>query len=73
MAEEKPKLILRTVKVGERGQIVIPKDIRDLFGIESGETLIITGHRGKITLMKEEIMREMSVQILEKLEEKENE
>lgn len=73
MAEEKPKLILRTVKVGERGQIVIPKDIRDLFDIESGETLIITGHRGKITLMKEEIMREMSVQILEKLEEKKDE
>lgn len=71
MAEEKPKLILRTVKVGERGQIVIPKDIRDLFDIESGETLIITGYRGKITLMKEEIMREMSLQVLEKLEESE--
>ncbi|MGF7118386.1 AbrB/MazE/SpoVT family DNA-binding domain-containing protein [Methanobacterium oryzae] len=73
MAEEKPKLILRTVKVGERGQIVIPKDIRDFFDIESGETLIITGHKDKITIMKEEIMREMSLQILEKLEENENE
>lgn len=73
MPEEKPKLILRTVKVGERGQIVIPKDIRDVFGIESGETLIITGHKNKITIMKEEIMREMSLQILEKLEDKENE
>jgi AbrB family looped-hinge helix DNA binding protein len=73
MPEEKPKLILRTVKVGERGQIVIPKDIRDVFDIESGETLIITGHKNKITIMKEEIMREMSLQILEKLEEKENE
>jgi len=73
MAEEKPKLILRTVKVGERGQIVIPKDIRDLFGIESGETLLITGHRGKITITKEEVMREISLQILEKLEESDNE
>lgn len=73
MPEEKPKLILRTVKVGERGQIVIPKDIRDVFSIESGETLIITGHKNKITIMKEEVMREMSLQILEKLEEKENE
>lgn len=73
MAEEKPKLILRTVKVGERGQIVIPKDIRDHFGIESGETLIITGHKDKITIMKEKIMRDMSIQILEKLEERENE
>ena len=73
MANEKPKLILRTVKVGERGQIVIPKDIRDLFGIESGETLLITGHRGKITITKEEVMREISLQILEKLEESDNE
>lgn len=73
MGKEKPKLILRTVKVGERGQIVIPKDIRDHFHIESGEILIITGHRGKITIMKEDMMREMSQQILEKLEERENE
>ncbi len=71
--DENPKLILRTVKVGDRGQIVIPKDIRDHFHIESGETLIITGHRNKITIMKEEIMREISLQILEKLEEKDEE
>ncbi len=73
MADEKPKLILRTVKVGERGQIVIPKDIRDQFHIESGETLIITGHRDKITIMKEDMLRDMSVQILEKLEEQDKE
>lgn len=73
MAREKPELILRTVKVGERGQIVIPKDIREQFGIESGETLIITGHKNKITIMKEEIMRDISLQILEKLEKSENE
>lgn len=73
MAREKPELILRTVKVGERGQIVIPKDIREHFGIESGETLIITGHKNKITIMKEEVLRDMSLQILEKLEKSENE
>lgn len=73
MVKEKPKLILRTVKVGERGQIVIPKDIRDRFHIESGEILIITGHRGKITIMKEDVMRDVSQQILEKLDENQNE
>ncbi len=73
MEKEKSKLILRTVKVGERGQIVIPKDIRDRFHIESGEVLIITGYRGKITIMKEDMMRDMSLQILEKLEESQNE
>ena len=32
-----------TVKVGEKGQIVIPKEARDVFGIEAGDTLILLG------------------------------
>ncbi|MER7082129.1 looped-hinge helix DNA binding domain-containing protein, AbrB family [Saccharopolyspora kobensis] len=30
-----------TVKVGEKGQIVIPKGARDLFGINPGDTLLL--------------------------------
>ena len=30
-----------TVKVGEKGQIVIPKGARDMFGIKSGDTLLL--------------------------------
>lgn len=32
-----------TVKVGEKGQIVIPKEARDVFGINPGDTLILLG------------------------------
>ena len=32
-----------TVKVGEKGQIVIPKEAREIFDINPGETLIILG------------------------------
>ncbi len=32
-----------TVTVGEKGQIVIPKQARDLFEIQSGDSLIILG------------------------------
>lgn len=32
-----------TVKVGEKGQIVIPKEARDIFKISSGDTLILLG------------------------------
>lgn len=30
-----------TVRVGEKGQIVIPKPARDLFGIQPGDTLLL--------------------------------
>lgn len=32
-----------TVTVGEKGQIVIPKQARDVFGISPGDTLILLG------------------------------
>lgn len=39
----KGKHIFGATKVGERGQIVIPKKARELFKIESGDTLIVVG------------------------------
>ena len=32
-----------TVKIGEKGQFVIPKEARDIFGIKPGDTLIVLG------------------------------
>ena len=32
-----------TATVGEKGQIVIPKQARDLFGIKAGDTLLLLG------------------------------
>ncbi len=32
-----------TVTVGEKGQIVIPKQARDVFGIHPGDTLVVLG------------------------------
>ncbi len=41
---EKPKgKYAWTVKVGERGQFVIPKEARDIFKINPGDTLIVLG------------------------------
>ncbi len=36
-----------TVKVGPKGQIVIPKDVRDMFGIEPGDSLIVLSDEDK--------------------------
>ena len=35
--------VFGTAKVGDRGQIVIPKEARELFGIKPGDTLLILG------------------------------
>jgi AbrB family looped-hinge helix DNA binding protein len=32
-----------TVKVGEKGQFVIPKEAREIFNIKPGDTLILLG------------------------------
>ena len=32
-----------TAKVGEKGQIVIPKEARDIFGISPGDTVLLLG------------------------------
>ena len=32
-----------TVTVGEKGQIVIPKKAREIFGIKPGDTLLMLG------------------------------
>ena len=36
-----------TCTVGEKGQIVIPKQARELFGIQPGDTLLLLGDREK--------------------------
>lgn len=32
---------MAVVKVGEKGQIVIPKDMRDMFHINAGDTILL--------------------------------
>lgn len=40
-------------KVGEKGQIVIPKEARDMFNIKSGDSIIVLCDREKgIALLK---------------------
>ena len=36
---------MSSVRVGPKGQIVIPKEARELFGIRPGDTLLIKGGR----------------------------
>lgn len=43
MTAPKEKHLFGLVKVGERGQIVIPKKARDLFDIKPGDSIMVLG------------------------------
>ncbi|MDD4127001.1 MAG: AbrB/MazE/SpoVT family DNA-binding domain-containing protein [Methanomicrobium sp.] len=60
------KHIFGVVKVGERGQIVIPKEAREIFDISPGDSLVVLGDEKRgIAIVKEEKMRNFgSVEIL---------
>ena len=38
---------LAVVKVGEKGQIVIPKEMRDMFNIKPGDTVLVLADQEK--------------------------
>ncbi len=43
LGKNKQHRVFGTAKVGDRGQIVIPKEAREMFGIRPGDTLLILG------------------------------
>ena len=38
---------LSTVRVGDKGQIVIPKEVRDMFEIEPGDSLMLMADKNR--------------------------
>ena len=42
-----------SVKVGEKGQIIVPKEAREMFNISPGDTLMILGDKERgLAIMK---------------------
>ena len=66
MVSKNGKHIFGTVTVGERGQIVIPKEARDLYGIKSGDMVLILGDDKGIALLKPEIFQELLSNLIPK-------
>lgn len=52
----KGKHIFETTKINDRGQVVIPKKARELFGINNGDSLVVLGDEAEgIALIKADI------------------
>ena len=52
-------------KVGEKGQIVIPKEIRDMFNIKPGDSIIVLSDKEKgIALVKADVIEGLTDKVL---------
>ena len=66
LAKANTKRVFGTAKVGDRGQIVIPKEARELFGIQPGDTLLVLGEEDKgLIISRPELLRSLADQIFE--------
>ena len=58
--------VFGTSKVGDRGQIVIPKEARELFHIQPGDTLLILGDAEKgLIVSRPELLRDIADKIFD--------
>ena len=67
MQEKEGKYIFGVVKVGDKGQIVIPKDARKIYDIKPGDALMMLGDQKGVALLKTEIFQRIIDQAMEGL------
>ena len=64
MVTDNGKYIFGVVKVGDRGQIVIPKDAREVYGIKAGDSLLVLGDTKGMAVIKTEIFQDKIDEVL---------
>ena len=65
---KKGKYLFGTVKIGERGQIVIPKEAREVFDMKPGDNLLLVGdEENVIAIVKADLMKDLALKILENM------
>ena len=58
------------VKIGEKGQFVIPKEARDLFDLQPGNEILVLGDENRgLAILPKEVQKEYIVRIFSEIEE----
>ena len=47
MDKKNDRYFMASVKLGPKGQIVIPKEVREMFGVAPGDTMVLLADRKK--------------------------
>ncbi len=69
LGKQASQRVFGTAKVGDRGQIVIPKEAREFFGIEPGDTLLILGKENTgLIVTKPETLNDLAARIFNTVE-----
>ena len=69
LGKNRQQRVFGTARVGDRGQIVIPKEAREYFGIEPGDTLLILGKSETgLIVTKPETLNNLANQIFQSVE-----
>jgi AbrB family looped-hinge helix DNA binding protein len=67
MQQKDEKYIFGVVKVGDKGQIVIPKEARKIYDIKPGDALLLLGDKNGMALVKTQIFQSAVDDIMEGL------
>ena len=61
-----PNKCIGIATVGTKGQIVIPQNVREMFGINPGDTVIVLADKNRgIALMKSEFIEDIAGKALD--------
>ena len=67
MQEKDGKYLFGVVKVGDKGQIVIPRDARKIYNIKPGDGLMVLGDQKGMAMLKTEVFQNIIDQAMEGL------
>ncbi|MFA6160759.1 MAG: AbrB/MazE/SpoVT family DNA-binding domain-containing protein [Patescibacteria group bacterium] len=67
--DEKEPHIMGTAVLGERGQLVVPKEVRDCYNLKTGDKFMVMGHgHGPIIFIPVNQMRSFIKRINQQIE-----